>query len=251
MIKNGYDVSDSKNVADDLEEIQYTIKNGMIFKSIKLWIFFLAIIIISPARVSAQEIFHGIVVDSASFSPMPYVTVVVKRQARGTVTDDKGNFSIGATRDDTLVFSFVGYYSAQHPLADYEAGLVRLTEKKVILSNVTIRSKVINPYEGMFDDDNARIAARHTRFYQSKQKKEKQKLSWLREDNLQSATYVDVMIRKTELKEFLMKKYLLTEDQYYQVLARFNEKNASVMYYITEGELVTLVKNFFDVELRR
>lgn len=211
----------------------------------------LFLLCVLPSMVCAQEVFHGIVVDSASFSPMPYVTVVVKRQARGALTDDKGNFSIAATREDTLIFSFVGYYSAQYPLADYEPGLVRLTEKKVILSNVTIRSKAINPYEGMFDDNNARIAARHTRFYQSKQKKEKQKLSWLREDNLQSATYVDVMIRKTELKEFLKKKYLLTEDQYYQVLARFNEKNATVMYYITEGELVTLVKNFFDVELHR
>lgn len=214
-------------------------------------IILVVLVLFLPSLADAQEIFHGIVVDSASFSPMPYVNVVIKGQGRGTITDEKGSFNIRATREDTLVFSFIGYYTIQHSLFDYEPGLIRLTEKQTILKSVTVRATAINPYEGMFDEQNAAIAARRNRFYYSKQKKEKRKLGWLREDNLQAATYVDVMINSTDLKDWLKKKYSLTDDKYYQVLARFNEKNSQVMYYITAGELVTLVKNFFAMEFSK
>ncbi len=203
------------------------------------------LILFSTALAQGQEVFRGIVVDSATFSPMPYVTVVVKSKGTGTITTDKGNFEIKATRNDTLVFSFIGYTSVEYPLFDYEPGLIRLAEKKTILKTVTIGAKAINPYEGMFDDDNARIAARHNRFYYSRARKEKRKLVWLREDNLQASTYVDVVINSSELKNWLMKTYSLTENEYYDILAKFNEKNAKVMYYITAAELATLIKNFY------
>jgi hypothetical protein len=210
-----------------------------------LFMFFISAL---PSIVAAQEVFHGIVVDSSSFAPMPYVTVLVKGMARGTVTDDKGNFTIEASRNDTLALSFVGYYTVLYPLADYEPGLIRLTEKKIVLKSVTVRSTAINPYDGMFDDQNAMLASRRNRFYYSKRKKEKRKLTWLKEDNLRTGTYVDVMIRSGELKDWLKKKHSLTDDQYYTILAHFNEKNSHVMYHITSGELTTLVKNFFAVE---
>jgi hypothetical protein len=211
-----------------------------------LFIFFF-----SATYAQAQELFTGIVVDSASFTPMPYVSVVIKDKGRGTLTDDKGHFTLMATRADTLVLSFIGYSTANYPLADYEPGLIRLGEKSTVLKNITVRSTAINPYEGMFDDQNAKLEDRRNPFYFSKKKKEKRKLGWLREDNLQASTYVEVMIRNTELKEWLKKRYALTDKQYYDVLARFNEKNAKVMYYITDGELITLVKNFFEVECIR
>lgn len=206
-------------------------------------VFFL---VVSTAGVGyAQEIFRGIVVDSATFSPMPFVTVALKGKDTGTITGLKGSFEIQATRNDTLVFSFVGYVTAEYALFDYEPGLIRLAERKTVLKAVTVRAKAINPYEGMFDDENARIASRHNRFYYSKEKKEKRKLAWLHQDNLQVKAYVNVVINTPDLKIWLMKKHGLSEKRYYEILAQFNEKNAQVMYYITEGELVTLMKNFY------
>lgn len=203
------------------------------------------LIFLSSTSLQAQEIFRGIVVDSATFSPLPYVTVAVKGKGTGTITNDKGNFEIKATRNDTLVFSFVGYSSIEYLLFDYEPGLIRLAEKKTVLKNITVGAKAINPYEGMFDDANAKIAARRNRFYYSRAKKEKRKLAWLREDNMQAHTYVDVVINNPDLKNWLMKEYALNEKEYYDILAKFNEKNSQVMYYITAGELVTLIKNFY------
>ena len=207
--------------------------------------------IILGVRAHAQEVFSSIVVDSASFTPMPYVSVSVKHRNMGAITNEKGSFTIRASRADTLIFSFVGYTSFEYPLQDWEAGLIRLGEKKIILKNVTVQSTAINPYQGMFDDENAKVAARHNKFYYSKQRKEKRKLIWLKEDNIKAQTYVDVVINSSELKDWLMSHHKLNEAQYYKVLGEFNEKNAEVMYYITAGELVTLIKNFYALKLQQ
>lgn len=199
----------------------------------------------------AQEVFQSIVVDSATFSPLPFVTVLVKGKGKGVITDTKGNFSVTASREDTLVFSFVGYITAEYPLIDWEPGLIRLAERKILLKEVTVRTKQLNPYQGMFDDENKRLASRRNKFYYSRAKKEKKNLVWLKEDNLRVQTYVDVVINSNELKNELIQKYSLTEKQYYEILGNFNEKNAGVMYHITAGELVTLIKNFFARSVQR
>ena len=152
---------------------------------------------------------------------------------------------------DTLVFSFVGYKSYDYALINWEPGLIRLAENEIVLKSITIQSKAINPYEGMFDDQNAMVAARKNKFYYSRARKEKRKLVWIKEDNQQAKTYVDVVIENPELKTRLMKDYKISEEKYYEVLADFNVKNADVMYYLTAGELITLINNFFRVRVKQ
>ncbi|MFD1001830.1 carboxypeptidase-like regulatory domain-containing protein [Ohtaekwangia kribbensis] len=197
------------------------------------------------AHAQKQQVYTGIIVDSATFSPLPFVTVRIKNSMRGTSTDVQGNFSISATERDTLVFSLVGYQAIEQPLWNYESSIIRMTEKGIMLESVTIESKAIG-YEGMFDDENAKLARRKLPFYLSKSKKQKRKLTWLREDNIRAKTYVDVVINNPETKSGLMKKYSLTEDQYYKLLGDFNAQNYTIMYYLTAGELMTLINNFYE-----
>lgn len=51
---------------------------------------------------------NGTVVDTSG-NPIPGVTVLVEGTNRGTVTDLDGKFTINATSEEVLVFSFVGY----------------------------------------------------------------------------------------------------------------------------------------------
>lgn len=192
-----------------------------------------------------QQVYTGIIVDSATFSPLPFVTVRIKNSMRGTSTDVQGNFNISATERDTLVFTLVGYQPVEQPLWSYESSVIRMTEKGIMLQEVTIESSGIS-YEGMFDDENAKLAQRKLPFYLSRSKKQKRKLTWLREDNIRAKTYVDVVINNPETKLGLMKKYSLTEDQYYKLLGDFNGQNYTIMYYLTAGELVTLLNNFYE-----
>ena len=201
---------------------------------------------LSLSALGQQEVFQGIVVDSATLSPLPYANIQLKGTFRGTSTDAQGNFAITATRKDTLLFTLVGYEPVAVPLWDWEPSIIRMSEKRILLETVTIKAKALDPYGNMFDEQNARIAARKIPFYLPRAKKEKRKLVWLREDNLQAKTYITVVITNPTTKANLMTKHGLSEEAYYNILADFNQKNYTVMYYLTAGELTTLLNKFFE-----
>jgi len=55
----------------------------------------------------------GKVVDGASGEELTGVTVLVKGTTRGTVTDINGNYSLNATADEVLVYSFIGFITQE------------------------------------------------------------------------------------------------------------------------------------------
>jgi hypothetical protein len=68
----------------------------------------LAIMLMQASVALAQErTVTGTVADETG-AGMPGVNVLVKGTAQGTVTDAQGAFSINASPDATLVFTFVG-----------------------------------------------------------------------------------------------------------------------------------------------
>jgi hypothetical protein len=209
-------------------------------------------LIVTFGVTHAQEIFKGIVVDSASFAPLPYVSVQLKGTTRGTTTDAKGNFSLFGTQKDTLIFSLIGYARIELPLKGYEASLIRLAERTTMLQAITIHDSRVsaNPYEGMFDDRLAALKARIP-FYYSRGRKDKIKAGRWREENAIVQTYVDVVINNPKTKEELMKTHGLSEDAYYSILTKFNEKHYTVMYYLTQAELVSLLNRFFESEVSK
>jgi hypothetical protein len=196
---------------------------------------------------NAQHLIRGIIVDSATFVPLPNVNIKLKNTLRGTITDSKGNFSIQATELDTLVISLVGYLTLEFPLLGYESGLIRLTEQATILAPIDIYNTPLynNPYDGMFEDASSKFKKKIP-FYYSKARKDKIKAARWREESLAVQTYVDLVINNPETKNGLMRKYNLTEQEYYDILTRFNEKHYQVMYYLTSGELLSLINRFFE-----
>jgi hypothetical protein len=195
----------------------------------------------------AQEIIKGIVVDSATFAPLPYVSVQIKNKSRGVNTDHQGNFSILALPQDTLLFSLLGYERLELSLLDYEASVIRLSERATILKTITINeTRSDNPYEGLFDDQNAALLKRRIPFYFSKARKEKIRVGRWRDENIRVQTYVDVVINNPETKANLIKNFSLTEEQYYTILTQFNEKHYNVMYYLTTAELISFLNQFFE-----
>jgi hypothetical protein len=199
-----------------------------------------------------QMLVKGIVADSATFNPLPYVNIQILNSTRGTRSDLQGNFSIQASPQDTLLFSFVGYKTLRLPLWNWEPGVIRMTQVTFELRSITIQDTRLNDlYENLFDDQNARLRKENKKlpFYYSKLKKEKIKIHRLRNENIRVATYVD-MINDPEVKSTLMKKHNLTEETYYTVLRKFNEKNHQAMYYLTPAELLSHLYRFFDAHAR-
>lgn len=212
----------------------------------KILLFVLSLAI--STSLTGQELIQGMVVDSATFAALPYVNVLVKNKNKGTITDTHGNFKLVVTPGDTLLFSFVGYKTTEVSTIGWEASVVLLPENPTVLKTVTIEGMRINPYDGLFDEEDAefRSTLKTTRFYQSRAKKQKFKLHNLHAENFRVKTYVDVVIQNEETKRNLMAKHNLSEKQYYDILSKFNAQHYTIMYYLTAGELLTLLNNFFS-----
>jgi hypothetical protein len=217
---------------------------------VKYWVIVFGILFSGFAQ--AQEVIKGILVDSSTFAPLPYVSVQIKNKSRGTNSDQQGNFSILALPQDTLIFSLLGYQRLEYPLLGYEASVIRLSERATMLKTVIINdTRADNPYEGLFDDQNAALLKRRIPFYYSKARKEKIKVGRWKDESLRVQTYVDVVVNNPETKIDLMKKFSLTEDEYYKVLTQFNEKHYTVMYYLTAAELTSFLNRFFENNVGR
>lgn len=208
---------------------------------------FVGVVLFVNFELRAQELIKGIVVDSATFVALPYVNIQVKNSLVGVTSDAKGNFSILATQNDTLIFSLVGYKRIEHSLQDYEPSVIRMAEQAILLLPVIIHDTRMNanPYHGMFSEQNANLKKRIP-FYYHKSRKDKLKAAYWREEVLRVQTYVDVIINDPATKKELIKKFMISEKKYYELLSEFNAQNVEVMYYLTRIELISLLTKFFE-----
>lgn len=76
----------------------------------------LLLLLFAGTAISTAQIVTGTV--SASDGPLPGASVIVKGTIQGTTTDFDGNFSIEATADDILVFSYIGYTEKEIPVGN-------------------------------------------------------------------------------------------------------------------------------------
>ncbi|MDO4461092.1 MAG: TonB-dependent receptor [Bacteroidia bacterium] len=65
----------------------------------------------------AQSQVSGVVTDGSTNEPIPGVNVVVKGTTTGTITDLDGKYTISASSDAVLVFSFIGYETAEEAVS--------------------------------------------------------------------------------------------------------------------------------------
>ena len=65
------------------------------------------------ASAQQQETITGTVTDADDKIALPGVNILVQGTQQGTVTDIDGQYSIRATSEDTLIFTFVGYQDMQ------------------------------------------------------------------------------------------------------------------------------------------
>jgi TonB-linked SusC/RagA family outer membrane protein len=77
-------------------------------------------------------------VNDASGSPLPGVNVTIKGTVTGTVTDIDGKYSIMASPQDVLVFSFVGYLAEEYKVEANTVLDVSLDEDVIGLDEVVV-----------------------------------------------------------------------------------------------------------------
>ncbi|GGD35321.1 SusC/RagA family TonB-linked outer membrane protein [Flavobacterium orientale] len=93
----------------------------------------------SPLELQqTQQPITGTVTDAQGV--VPGVTVLVKDKASGTLTDENGKFSIVATANDVLVFSYMGYKTVEITVANQTAIYLQLEEDTTQLKEVVLNA---------------------------------------------------------------------------------------------------------------
>jgi len=92
---------------------------------------FLVLLIVLMAQISfAQErVASGVVSDNAGL-PLPGVSVLIKGKQSGTQTDFDGKYSIKATSNQVLIFSYIG-----------------MKNQEIKASSVKINVKMVNEFQ--------------------------------------------------------------------------------------------------------
>lgn len=100
-------------------------------------------------EVQNQE-FNALVVNAQTGFPLESVHVVNLNQVVGTITSDKGKFSITAAVNDTLYFSYIGFKSQKirvtNDMFKFEDTKISMTELAYALEEVIVRPYQLTGY---------------------------------------------------------------------------------------------------------
>lgn len=220
-----------------------------------------------------QITLRGMVLDSASMFSLAYVNITIKNTGPGTVSDIRGSFELKAGEKDTIVFSRVGYQTRMLPAeAVNRLVLIFMKEETRMLDEVEIKDNrpswlptppPISPWQ---NPTFSRLFSEMPGFQGiqtfgpgyvlkmpgsgfKKEARAKERLRQLEEENDKARDYIH-MVNGPEIKGELMEKYGLSEKQFYELLARFNEKNGDFIYKLEGHEVIPLLFDFFADEAK-
>ncbi|MBG6129852.1 iron complex outermembrane receptor protein [Aquimarina sp. EL_43] len=88
----------------------------------------------------SQQVITGTVTDSSG-SPLPYVNIIEKGSAKGTTTDNQGNYSIAVDANAILVFSFIGFETQEIEVGTQEKIDVTLLEGESLSTIIVVGSR--------------------------------------------------------------------------------------------------------------
>jgi hypothetical protein len=182
---------------------------------------------------------------------MSGVYVSIKGSAKATVTNQSGLFTLSATPLDTLVFSYLGYVTLELPLfLEEDALFIRMREQTRMLQEIVIKASRLYPNEIL---DRTRTAPRKMEAYQalqspftyfSKTEKEKRKIYRYVEESNKTQTYIQV-ITDPVVKEIFTKDYKLTDEEYYELLASFNQQYRTIQYATNPEDIMEALHAYF------
>jgi hypothetical protein len=208
----------------------------------------------------------GIVYDSATRAPMPYVSVVNRATNAGTMSADNGTFTIGCAAGDTIVFTMVGY-SPQRRIVDPNALsiIVLLSESSETLKSVTVYGsykpqgsdqwKTVVEAPRVFSNPAAPGSGYNVQTFGpgitmrgllsggAKSEKEKRKVMEIRDKAKKSEVYNE-MIKSEETKAFFRKTFSMSEEEYNTFVLRFNATHPEAAYLNNKEEIKNLMVVF-------
>jgi hypothetical protein len=224
------------------------------------------LLFLQPFLASAQTEsinLSGIVVDSASFQPLPYVAIQIKNKSMGLSTKDDGTFSIETNLGDTLVFTRLGHKPLLFFAKKNENDLrIILAEDTRLLKDVTVYGDY--NIEGVDDwkkdlPPNTQVKLKNqpltpepgtvatfgpgiTIGFGGKDKTKNKR------DELSKTEVYRKTITSPEVRKQVMELYGISEETFNKKLERFNFQYPEAPYLDSQKEIVTLLIQFFALK---
>jgi hypothetical protein len=98
-----------------------------------------------PADTALVQL-SGFVIAADSAAPVPYATVKVKGEPRGTVSNLEGFFSMVVQYEDTVTFSSVGFRASEYVIARHTNDTKLKHVQTLKYDTTTFEEAVIRPY---------------------------------------------------------------------------------------------------------
>lgn len=108
------------------------------------FLFFISCVFSLPLNAQQLIRLSGIVTDSVSSEPIPYVSVYLKGTTTGVMTDEEGHFELQAKSGDILSVSSIGFHEYSKRVGDIASPgkiRIRLTPSQYELKEVLIKPK--------------------------------------------------------------------------------------------------------------
>lgn len=210
-------------------------------------------------------IVSGIVLDSATRQPLPFVAIQIKDQPSGRSSAEDGSFSIPCFLRDTLIFTRLGYNPSVFVVRQ-EGELIRieLVENVKMLNNIIVYDKItiagleefkktIKPSKPIKFENKAQEASPGilptfgpgiTFGFGGKDKTKKK-----RDDLVQTEVYRST-INAPEVKKQLIDLYSISEETYYRKLEAFNKENPDAARLTSRSEIISMLIQFFALKER-
>ncbi len=105
-----------------------------------------------------------------------------------------------------------------------------------------------NPQYGIMQTAGPSYVLKGAMSHFSKSEKEKEKLKGVKAENSKASIYLET-VNSPEVKDALMKKYTLSEQGFYDILAKYNQQYYKSMYTFDRKTLISSIAYFFNSSL--
>lgn len=103
---------------------------------------FTIILLLSPFLTIGQNIITGKVINHKSKEPISFATIGLMKENIGTNALEDGSFSLVSTkRNDTLLFSCIGYATLKLPIVNNNYTFIELVAQEKVLEEVIVTNK--------------------------------------------------------------------------------------------------------------
>jgi len=204
----------------------------------------------------------GIVLDSASRQPLPFVAIQINDYPSGQSSANDGSFTFSCFQNDTLVFTRLGYNPSLYVVTGEDELLrIELVENVKMLKDIIVYDKIIVP--GV-DEWKKTLPAKPIKLQNGAQVAApgilptfgpgisipfggKDKTKKKRNELIQTETYRST-INSPEVKKQLMNLYSISEEIYFRKLEAFNKENPEAARLTSRDEILTMLIQFFALK---